>query len=261
MNKITIVTVVYNGKKFIEKTINSVLNQTYTNIEYIIIDGNSTDGTKDIIYNYTNNKNVRIYSENDNGIYDAMNKGINLATGDWINFMNAGDIFFNDEIIENIFLKNNYSANVIYGDLMVTYKNFSKIQKAKNLKLLKFGMCFSHQSTFFNATFHKHHPYDIKLKLASDYNFIYYSYISGSEFNYINLIISNVISDGIADANRFKTIKECWKISKKYNNIYNILPYYFKIVLNTFLTLLIKKITPSSLHNSLRKLKLRTNLY
>jgi glycosyltransferase involved in cell wall biosynthesis len=259
MNKITIVTVVYNGKKFIEKTINSVLNQTYTNIEYIIIDGNSTDGTKDIIYNYTNNKNVRIYSENDNGIYDAMNKGINLATGDWINFLNAGDIFYNNEIIENIFSKNIHSASIIYGDLMVTYKNFSNIQIAKNLKLLKFGMCFSHQSTFFKATFHKNYLYDITLKLASDYNFIYNSYISGYEFNYTNIIISNVISDGIADANRFKTIKEFWKISKKYNNIYNILPYYIYMLIYTFLILLFKKITPSFLHNILRKIKLRIN--
>jgi glycosyltransferase involved in cell wall biosynthesis len=259
MNKITIVTVVYNGKNFIEKTINSVLNQSYTNLEYIIIDGNSTDGTKDIIYNYKNHNNVRIFSENDNGIYDAMNKGINLATGDWINFMNAGDIFYNNDIIENIFSKNKCSANIIYGDLMVTYKNFSNIQKAKNLNELKFGMCFSHQSTFFNASFHKKHLYDITLKLASDYNFVYNSYISGIEFNYINLIISNVISDGIADANRYKTIKECWKIAKKYNNILEILPYYINMLIYTFVILLFKKITPSFLHNPLRKIKLRIN--
>ena len=90
---ITVVTVVLNGEKDFERTILSVINQSYKNIEYIVIDGGSTDGTLDIIERYKD-KIDYVIIEKDRGIYDAMNKGINIASGDWINFMNSGDIFY-----------------------------------------------------------------------------------------------------------------------------------------------------------------------
>ena len=253
MIKITIITVVYNGINFIEKTIKSVLNQTYENIEYIIIDGNSTDGTKNLLNKYINFDNVKIISENDNGIYDAMNKGVILSTGNWINFMNAGDVFFHKDTLKEIFSQNSSNATIIYGDLMVTYKGFSKIQKANNLGNLKYGMCFSHQSTFFETNFAKANLYNLKFKLASDYDLIYKAYNNDKNFVYLNIIISNVISNGIADNNRIKTLNEYFKISNKYNSIYNLLPYFLKLYIKTFLTTILKKIIPSSLQHSIRK--------
>jgi len=92
---ISVVTVVYNGEKHLEQTIKSVLDQGYDNIEYIIIDGGSTDGTLEIIKKYEDAIDYWV-SESDGGIYDAMNKAISLATGEWINFMNSGDDFFSD---------------------------------------------------------------------------------------------------------------------------------------------------------------------
>lgn len=114
--KISVVTVCYNAINDIEKTILSVINQTYSNIEYIIIDGGSTDGTMDIVNKYKDKIDV-IVSEPDKGIYDAMNKGIDRATGDWINFMNAGDCFFNNVALENVFPRNYESVNfdILYG--------------------------------------------------------------------------------------------------------------------------------------------------
>ncbi len=100
---VTIVTVSYNVVSTIERTILSVVNQTYSNIEYIIIDGGSTDGTVDIIKKYMD-KIAYWVSEPDKGIYDAMNKGILMAKGQWINFMNSGDYLYSNDVISQFFL-------------------------------------------------------------------------------------------------------------------------------------------------------------
>lgn len=99
---VTVITVVYNAKELLEETILSVLNQTYSNIEYIIVDGGSTDGTLDIIKKYQD-KISKYISEPDQGIYDAMNKGMSLSKGQWLNFMNAGDSFYSNDVLQKVF--------------------------------------------------------------------------------------------------------------------------------------------------------------
>lgn len=114
--KITIVTVCFNAVKSIEETMLSVLNQTYLNIEYIIIDGGSTDGTVDIIKKYADRLAYWV-SEPDKGIYDAMNKGITVATGDYINFMNAGDTFASGSSVSDTFTETDTTGpDIIYGN-------------------------------------------------------------------------------------------------------------------------------------------------
>ena len=118
--KVSVITVVFNNQKHIQGNIDSVSNQSYKNIEHIIVDGKSTDSTLDIIKR--NQKKVSKWiSEKDNGIYDAMNKGIELSTGDIIGFLNSDDIYFNDCVVENIvkeFRKSNPDS--VYGDLVYT---------------------------------------------------------------------------------------------------------------------------------------------
>ena len=112
---ISVITICYNSELSIERTIKSVLSQTYPNIEYIIIDGKSSDGTNTIIQKYQDNISKYI-SEEDSGIYNAMNKGLTMAIGEWVCFMNAGDVFVDNQTVERVFftpIKNN--VDVIYG--------------------------------------------------------------------------------------------------------------------------------------------------
>ena len=114
--KISIITISYNVEKEIERTMRSVLNQTFKDLEYIVVDGKSKDNTvaiaKSIAAEYPD-RAVRIISEPDKGIYDAMNKGIKMASGEWVNMMNAGDVFANDNVLENVF-KENFSDDIAF---------------------------------------------------------------------------------------------------------------------------------------------------
>ena len=117
---ISVITAVFNDKEHLEQTIKSVITQTYDNVEYIIIDGGSADGTLDIIRKYEHLIDYWI-SEPDEGIYDAMNKGIDLAAGEWINFMNAGDEFVDKNVIQdNLLLLNSNGTEFIYSDTIFT---------------------------------------------------------------------------------------------------------------------------------------------
>ena len=126
--KISIITVVFNGKKTIKDTINSVLSQTYKNIEYIIIDGNSNDGTIEIIKSY-GDKISHFISESDNGIYDAMNKGIKLSTGDIVGILNSDDFYIDNKVIAKVAKEfNDKKVDSMYADLVyVKPENLDKV--------------------------------------------------------------------------------------------------------------------------------------
>ena len=171
---VTVVTVCYNASALIESTIHSVLNQTYPNIEYIIIAGGSTDGTLNIIKKYQNRLSYWI-SERDNGIYDAMNKGIAVAHGQWINFMNAGDSFCDENVIENLFTHQISSkVRVFYGDTVCLLSdNRQSPVKALPVNQIKFGMIFCHQSVFVSLVNKEEVYFDTRYKLSADYNQVY----------------------------------------------------------------------------------------
>lgn len=209
---VTIITVVFNGELFLEETILSVIKQTYDNVEYIIIDGGSTDSTLEIIKKYENYIDYWV-SEKDCGIYDAMNKGIMLAAGEWINFMNAGDRFFESDIIAEIF-RNSYSSevNVLYGDVETDYGDFKVKHKAGSLENLKYGMQFSHQSTFFKTQYHKQNKYNLSYQLSSDFYVIFNAYLNNTGFKYLGKVVSTVSTDGVSEKRICKSIIECWKI-------------------------------------------------
>ena len=213
---ITVVTVVYNGEKFLENTIQSVINQTYDNVEYIIIDGGSIDGTFDII---RKNQHAVDYwvSEKDRGIYDAMNKGIDLATGDWINFMNGGDRLFKHETLHAVFSSlEDKDADIFYGNHEVCYPSGRKRQaKAGLVKNLWKGSQFCHQATFVNSRYHKAHKFNLCTKIVADFEFFYLAWKNNAKFKHVPEIICSFEAGGVSDVKRIDSIVGWWHVVEK----------------------------------------------
>jgi glycosyltransferase involved in cell wall biosynthesis len=178
--KVSIITVVYNNFATIEEAIKSIKSQLYNNIEHIIIDGGSTDGTLDIINKYKNDINIFI-SEKDNGIYDAMNKGINLSTGNIIGILNSDDIYFDNKVISKVVdcFKGDKNLDILYGNLVYVKKNNTNIfirnwiSMNYNDKYFDKGNVPPHPSLFLKKNVYQNSGlFNLSFKLAADYEFM-----------------------------------------------------------------------------------------
>lgn len=180
MIKVSIITTTYNSAETIASTIESVLSQTYSNIEYWIIDGNSSDGTLEIIKNYENRFNGRLHylSEKDAGIYDAMNKGISRSSGDVVGILNSDDYFTSNDIIENVAKAfSDMKLDAVYGDIHFINGNHpDKIVRYYSSAMfkpfwLRFGFMPAHPSFYVRrSVYEKYGKYSLDYKIASDYD-------------------------------------------------------------------------------------------
>lgn len=177
---ISVITVVWNGATTIEDTILSVINQDYPDVEYIVIDGVSTDGTLDILEKYRG-KISKIISESDKGIYDAMNKGIINSTGDWIYFLGCDDIFYNQSTLSKIFSKSTYDPyDVIYGSVLLLHSQKVYDGKFDYEKMCNRSIC--HQAIFYRKSlFSKQSYFTQQYKTAADYVFNLTSFCSDND--------------------------------------------------------------------------------
>ena len=194
-NIVSVVTICFNAADIIEGTIKSVISQSYPNVEYIIVDGGSTDGTIDIIRKYED-KIASWVSEKDNGIYDAMNKGIRKASGKWLNFMNAGDSFCSGTVIEDIISKIDEDTIIAYGNTILKYDLGERLATPSPIEGIIKGMVFGHQATFIDSQYHKSHLYDTTFRSSGDYNFFYQSYFAGVKFQYIPVNVARYEAQG-----------------------------------------------------------------
>lgn len=253
---LTIVTVVYNGSKYLAKTIESVLAQNYDNVEYIIIDGGSTDGTLDIIRKYEYAIDYWI-SEKDQGIYHAMNKGIDLTSGDWINFMNAGDRFYSDSVLSKAELCGENEA-IVYGDnLLLMGRNSQLLQKAKSLETSVMGMPFCHQSAFYNSRYSKLHKFNCAYTICSDYDFTLAVHKEGSVRS-VDSIISVTANKGISDTKRARNVYESFLIGKKHKKINK--KQFVQFILLMLVTIFkesVKQIIPETVREKLIERKIQ----
>jgi len=236
--KISVITVSFNAVKEIEKTILSVLNQTYDNIEYIIIDGGSTDGTVDIIKKYADRLAYWV-SEPDGGIYFGMNKGIKVATGEWINFMNAGDTFYDRNVIKDTFAQK-YGAKIkiIYGKV---YKKMADgsltLLKSKSVSYMNRYIPFCHQAEFIKNYNKSEVSFQTeKYKLCADYDVAYriYEKYGAIAFEKINNTIAIFDFTGASNTKGKQVFLENLNIRSHHKDIY----WYwdnFKIKLKKFI--------------------------
>ena len=218
--KISVITVVLNGELQIEKAIKSVVEQTHDNVEYIIIDGGSTDSTISIINRYKNSISTFI-SENDHGIYDAMNKGARLATGELLYFLGYDDYLFDKQVLSKIateYLQR--PMDLIYGNV-VFYNSFHHRHEVsrKNISLFKmrFGLRPPHQGAFMRRkVLFENNLFDLNYKICSDFD-LFLKVIKNKKytFNYINLSIASYGVTGQSSNNENVLVRESGDIIKR----------------------------------------------
>jgi glycosyltransferase involved in cell wall biosynthesis len=220
--KISVITVTYNAQAFMERTIKSVIGQTYTNIEYVIIDGKSKDGTLDIVKQYENHIDILV-SEPDKGLYDAMNKGIRYATGDYILFMNAGDCFAAADTLEKAMQGSN-NADLVYGLALrideatgaerTWHKKAPPPQKLSYKSFIA-GMVICHQCFVVKRTCAE--MYDLSTwKIANDIDWSIRTMKNVKTKHFYNATFCHFLEGGVSDERRWKAFRERLDILRKH---------------------------------------------
>ncbi|RYG17078.1 MAG: glycosyltransferase, partial [Chitinophagaceae bacterium] len=233
--KLSVITIVYNNAVAIERTMLSVLNQTYNNIEYIVIDGASTDGTKEIVQRYES-RLTQFISAPDKGIYDAMNKGLALATGDYVLFMNSGDEIYAPETVAEVFATAP-SGDIYYGETEMFDENWKSLGQRRHRApehfdwhSFKFGMNVSHQAIYIKRSLTE--PFNLKYKYSSDIDWILKAAKKSSNIVNTHLYVAKYLVGGISKKKHFASLKERFEIlSHYYGFIPNVINHIF-IALN-----------------------------
>lgn len=228
---VSIITAVYNGKKYLEHTIQSVINQTYSSIEYVIIDGGSTDGTLDIIRKY-DNKIACWVSEPDEGISDAFNKGISFSTGDIIGIINSDDWYESDTVEKVIKRYLDCKPDILHG---IVRRGDELI--VPDEAMLKYEMSINHPATF--ATRHSYLKIGLfrtDFRYAMDYEWLLRGKGSDMKFSFINQCIANMRTGGISDR-RWKTVLREWLKAQNFHYtdriVFNYLFFIFQVIKGT----------------------------
>jgi len=231
--KVSIITVVFNAGKFLERTLQSVRDQKYNNIEFIVIDGGSKDNTLALIESY-NPIISRWISEPDKGLYHAMNKGLQMATGEYLMFLNAGDIFYNDQVLSSVFSGDIPPSDVYYGETMIMDAEGREIGMRRlkapeqlSWKSLIDGMLVCHQSFIVRKDICSN--YNLKYRIAADYDWMLYCLKQAKSIRNTHLIISKFLDGGINKHNIRKALWERFQIMIKNYNFFLVVLNHFRI--------------------------------
>ncbi len=193
-------------------TLESIASQDLDNAELIVIDGGSDIETIEILNNYSSII-THLISEKDNGIYDAMNKGIKLAKGKWLNFMNAGDRYFSKNTLkelsdDELF----YDQDLVIGETLISYDDFERKMRVGNLQDIWKGAQFIHQSVFISRQYQLENLYNVENKISADFEFFYHSIMSGAKIYKLAMTIAVFKSGGISDTKRLRAMLSNMKV-------------------------------------------------
>lgn len=218
---LSIITICYNIKDDIKRTCESIVNQTWQDFEWIVVDGGSTDGTVEILKKYQNRINILI-SEPDKGIYNAMNKGIKLAHGEWLNFMNGGDEYASIDALKHVFKDKRYEENILQGN-EERYNADGKLcyiwQSSHVSKEFFISKSLAHQSMFYNhSLFNKYGLYDEKYKYCADTELNLRLISAGEKVNFLNCVVAKFYLTGISNDKNMADIRRFEHV--RFNNIY-----------------------------------------
>ncbi len=221
--KFTIITITYNAARWLERTVVSILSQSYPNIEYLIIDGGSKDGTVDIIKQYAPGIAYWV-SEPDKGLYDAMNKGLKQATGDYVWFINAGDTLQSAATVQRIAMKigkRSSLPDIIYGETSIVDAEgkplgMRRLKAPKQLtwKSFRMGMLVCHQSFIAKRTIAP--EYDLQYRLSADYDWCIRCLKQAKSIYNTKMILSNYLEEGLSTQQRKASLKERYEVMCKY---------------------------------------------
>ncbi len=221
--KFTIITITYNAARWLERTVVSILSQSYPNIEYLIIDGGSKDGTVDIIKQYAPGIAYWV-SESDKGLYDAMNKGLKQATGDYVWFINAGDTLQSAATVQRIAMKigkRSSLPDIIYGETSIVDAEgkplgMRRLKAPKQLtwKSFRMGMLVCHQSFIAKRTIVP--EYDLQYRLSADYDWCIRCLKQAKSIYNTKMILSNYLEEGLSTQQRKASLKERYEVMCKY---------------------------------------------
>ena len=224
---LSVITIVYNNVKDIERTMSSVLRQTYPGIEYIVADGLSNDGTLDIISKYKD-RIAKFTSEKDEGIYDAMNKGLALATGDYVIFMNSGDEFFDADTVAAVFASAN-DADIYYGETEMINEHGQSLGQRRHKapeqftwKDFNLGMSISHQAIYIKRALIE--PYDRRYQLSADIDWIIRAAKKAKKIVNVNRYVAKYLVGGMSKTKHRQSLAERFDIMKRH---YGLVPTIF----------------------------------
>lgn len=236
MIKISIITITFNAEDVLRPTLESILAQDYPYIEYIVVDGASQDNTLTLVNRYC--PKAKVLSEPDSGLYDAMNKGIALATGDYIWFLNAGDSLRNKETIGNVVKKIEefpIIPDILYGDTMIVNKNrqdiaLRRLRPPKDLVKKDFlkGMLVCHQAFIVKRSIAL--PYQLKYKLSSDYDWSLRLLEKSTKNLFIEEVIVNYLEGGLTNKKHWQSLKERFMIMKHHFGFFPTLLAHFSFL-------------------------------
>ena len=237
MPKFSVITVTYNAAGVLEDTIQSVISQTYHHVEYIIVDGASTDGTMAIVDRYRSRIHT-VVSEPDKGLYDAMNKGMALATGDYLCFLNAGDCFHEDETLQQMVhtLHGTELPDVMYGNTAIVDAegHFLRMRRLSppdqlNWKSFRQGMLVCHQAFFAKRSLAV--SYNLTYRYSSDFDWCIRVMKKAQSFHYTRLTVIDYLEEGLTTRHHRASLKERFRIMSRHYGLVSTLCYHAWFVL------------------------------